>query len=169
MFPYVHRVLRQPRAWAVQKLALLTLTRLEKTKSRKLQRSTEQLSALVDVYGYGTIGPVFGRECLTIASSSCRQVSCHVVLSLCGNPYILIATTRRLPPNVLRSSIPQPFRPSGNCRYLIALAATKIGRMELEDHGSLTTDTVFFFSQHIAGARAALSYAGPGARRSCHL
>ena len=56
MFPYVHRVLGRPRAWAVQKLALLTLTRLEKTKSRKLQRSTEQLSALVDVYRYSVSG-----------------------------------------------------------------------------------------------------------------
>lgn len=50
MVPYVHRVLKQPRTWSVQKMALLTQTRLEKTNTRRLQRSTEQLSALADLY-----------------------------------------------------------------------------------------------------------------------
>ena len=50
MTPYVHRVLQQPRDWVIHTMALLTQARLEKARSRTLQRSCEQLATVADLY-----------------------------------------------------------------------------------------------------------------------
>ncbi|KAG9291160.1 hypothetical protein G9A89_013032 [Geosiphon pyriformis] len=50
MIPYVSRVLENPNNWMVHTMALLLRSRLEKEKSRTVERSALQLQALVDQF-----------------------------------------------------------------------------------------------------------------------
>jgi hypothetical protein len=52
MIPYVHHILAHPSDWCIQTMALLTQARLEKARSRTLQRSCEQLASLAELYEY---------------------------------------------------------------------------------------------------------------------
>eukprot|EP00043_Microstomoeca_roanoka_P013012 m.127144 g.127144 ORF g.127144 m.127144 type:complete len:869 (-) comp15648_c0_seq2:313-2919(-) len=50
MTPYIDAVIQSPKDWALQSTALLLQSRLEKVKARKLQRSTEQLALVADLF-----------------------------------------------------------------------------------------------------------------------